>query len=70
MKHSNNAARIRLWLALTKCNEVEHRFVKYPDLQTAAFAEVNPLKKVPALIRSDKATVFESNVILNYIEDK
>jgi len=70
MKHSNNAARIRLWLALTKCNEVEHRFVKYQDLQTAAFAEVNPLKKVPALIRSDKATVFESNVILNYIEDK
>ena len=38
--------------------------------KTAAFAAVNPLKKVPALIRADGTTVFESNVILNYLEDK
>ncbi|KAL1520033.1 hypothetical protein AB1Y20_023511 [Prymnesium parvum] len=70
MKHSNNAARVRLWLALTRCDEVEHRFVQYRELQTPAFIAVNPLKKVPALIRADGEAVFESSVILNYLEDK
>ena len=50
--------------------EIETRVVTYPDLQAPEFASVNPLKKVPALIRSDGVTVFESNVILNYLEDK
>jgi glutathione S-transferase len=49
---------------------IESRVVQYPDLQTPAFAAVNPLKKVPALIRADGETVFESAVILNYLEDK
>jgi len=49
---------------------IDSRVIKYPDLQTAEFAAVNPLKKVPALIRTDGTTVFESNVILNYLEDK
>ena len=42
--------------------------MRYPDLQTAEFAAVNPLKKVPALVRADGVTVFESNVILDYLE--
>ena len=44
--------------------EIETRVVTYPDLQAPEFASVNPLKKVPALIRSDGVTVFESNVIV------
>lgn len=72
MKHSNNAARIRLWFKLKEGmgSTLERRVVTYPDLQTPEFVAVNPLKKVPALIRADGKTVFESNVILNYLEDK
>jgi len=74
MVHSNNAARVRLWMALKRDggmdDEIETRVIKYPDLQTPEFAAVNPLKKVPALIRVDGTTVFESNVILSYLEDK
>ena len=44
--------------------------VKYPDLQSAEFAKINPLKKVPALVRGDGTTVFESAVILSYLEDR
>ena len=72
MTHSNNAARIRLWLDLKEGirEKVETRVVTYPDLQTPEFAAVNPLKKVPALIRDDGVTVFESAVILDFLEDK
>ena len=72
MQHSNNAARIRLWIALKglKKNEIDVKMIAYPDLQTPEFAAINPLKKVPALIREDGVSVFESNVILNYLEDK
>jgi len=49
---------------------IDQKIIQYPDLQSAEFAAVNPLKKVPALIRTDGATVFESNVILSYLEDK
>merc|ERR1719482_2681488 len=74
MVHSNNAARVRLWMQLKKpggmADLIETKVVQYPDLQTAAFAAVNPLKKVPGLVRTDGTTVFESNVILNYLEDK
>ena len=51
-------------------DEIETRVVTYPDLQSPDFSAVNPLKKGPALIRSDGVTVFESNVILSYLEDK
>ena len=74
MLHSNNAARIRLWMALKKpggmSDLVETRMIEYPDLKTPAFAKINPLKKVPGLVRTDGTTVFESNVILSYLEDK
>lgn len=42
----------------------------YADLQTPEFAKVNPLKKVPGFITSDNTTVFESFVIMQYLEDK
>ena len=74
MVHSNNAARVRLWMQLKRPGGmeelIESRTITYPDLKTADFAKVNPLCKVPALVRTDGATVFESNVILNYLEDK
>ena len=73
MKHSNNAARIRLWLGMednTASDFVQTRMVQYTDLQSARFRAVNPLGKVPGLVRSDGITVFESNVILQYLEDK
>lgn len=72
MKHSNNACRIRLWRALKDGmeEELERCVVEYGDLKSREFAALNPLKKVPALVRADGTTVFESNVILGYLEDK
>jgi len=73
MQHSNNAARIRLWLMLKGgdvASKIDRRVIKYTDLNTQEFIAVNPLKKVPAFVRADGATVFESPVILNYLEDK
>ena len=103
MVHSNNAARVRLWMDLKRDlgmgGLIDTHMVQYPDLQSPEFEAVNPLKKVPALvrvstallfllaisrsfsdgpvtdclrsqIRTDGTCVFESNVILGYLEDK
>lgn len=72
MKHSNNAARVRLWLRLKGLDKhmIDSRMLMYPDLQTDEFKAVNPTKKVPAFITSDKQPVFESYVIMQYLEDK
>jgi hypothetical protein len=74
MLHSNNAARVRLWMKLKRptgmADAIDTCIVTYPELQSAEFAKVNPLKKVPALVRADGVTVFESNVILSFLEDK
>merc|ERR1711920_558488 len=71
MVHSNNAARIRLWHRLKEIDHlIEHRFIGYADLKSADFAAINPLKKVPALINENGDCVFESKVILDYLEDK
>ena len=51
-------------------DSIDVKMVTYPELQTASFAAINPLKKVPGLLRADGTTVFESGVILNYLEDK
>ena len=71
MQHSNNAARIRLWRSLKSGMDdaIERRVVAYPDLKSPEFAAINPLKKVPAFIRADGTCVFESAVILDYLED-
>jgi len=71
MVHSNNAARIRLWIAEKGAGDViETKMITYPDLQTAEFKAVNPLRKVPAFIEDNGANLFESFVILEYLEDK
>jgi glutathione S-transferase len=72
MAHSNNAARIRLWRLLKggMTEELDRCVVAYPDLKTPAFKVLNPLQKVPALVHADGTTVFESNVILDYLDDK
>jgi len=74
MIHSNNAARIRLWLRLKgfvgSDAPVDTHFVTYPELQAEEFVAVNPLRKVPALVFEDGNATYESQVILNYLEDK
>jgi len=71
MVHSNNAARIRIWVKKKGLEEnIETKTVTYEDLETEEFIRLNPLKKVPALIDSAGTTMFESAVILNYLEDK
>ncbi len=74
MAHSNNAARIRLWIDIKRPEGmgqfIESQMLSYTDLKTPSFEAINPMMKVPALIRTDGTTVFESNVILGYLEDK
>lgn len=83
MKHSNNAARIRLWLRLNKDVlddvavkehiSIETKWLSHDDIESDSFASVNPLKKVPALIVHDQQDapfqLFESSVIMGYLED-
>jgi glutathione S-transferase len=71
MVHSNNAARVRLYLTLAGIEDfVDQKMVVYADLQSPQFALVNPLRKVPAFITEDGQTLFESNVILQYVHEK
>lgn len=72
MKHSANAARIRLWFMLKDGvrGYIETRMMTPPDLKKEEFLNVNPLGRVPAFVREDTSCVYESNVILQYLEDK
>lgn len=71
MVHSNNAARIRIWIKLKGLTpHIETKMITYADLQSEEFARVNPMKKVPAFIDQAGRCVFESHVILGYLEDK
>merc|ERR1712166_275369 len=71
MKHSNNAARIRIWRQKKGVQDkVDRTVVEYPDLKTPMSAKLNPLLKVPAIVLSNGSTIFESPVILDYLEDK
>lgn len=72
MPHSNNAARIRIWLALKGLpnGAVTTKAVAYDDLASRAYAAVNPMRKVPALIDARGGALFESSVCLDYLEDK
>jgi len=71
MVHSNNAARIRIWIACKGLQDViETKMITYPDLQTDEFKAVNPLRKVPAYVGPDGTALFESYVILEYLADK
>lgn len=71
MVHSNNAARCRLWIrhkGLT--DKVAIKMITYADLKSDEFLKVNPCAKVPALITDKGKPVFESQVIMQYLEDK
>lgn len=72
MKHSNNGARIRLWIKYKKgaSDVIDTKVLGYADLKQPDFLSVNPLGKIPGLVRTDGVTVFESYVILDYLEDK
>jgi glutathione S-transferase len=70
MVHSNNAARCRLWIkAKGLQNKIKTVIVRYADLKSEDFAKVNPLMKVPAFITPEGETIFESFVIMQYLED-
>lgn len=72
MPHSNNAARIRLWLTLSDLHHaVRTVHTTYDVLRSDEYASINPMRKVPALIGPQgKPRLFESAVILNYLEDE
>lgn len=71
MVHSNNAARIRIWIQKKGLqDEIDSKMVTYADLQSEEFKRVNPLKKVPAFINEHGDCIFESAVIMGYLEDK
>jgi glutathione S-transferase len=71
MVHSNNAARIRIFIRKKGLDgEVDSKMILYPDLQKPEYLKINPCKKVPAFIQADGACLFESNVILGFLEDK
>jgi glutathione S-transferase len=70
MVHSNNAARCRLWIKTKGLqNKIKTIVVRYADLKGEDFRSVNPLMKVPAFITPDGVTIFESFVIMQYLED-
>mmetsp|Transcript_59032 Transcript_59032/g.140988 ORF Transcript_59032/g.140988 Transcript_59032/m.140988 type:complete len:271 (-) Transcript_59032:353-1165(-) len=72
MIHSNNAARIRLWIKLKGLSDrIDTKMITYADLKSAEYLKVNPLKKVPGLLLEDgKTNLFESRVIMSYLEDR
>lgn len=78
LQHSNNAARIRLWLRFKgllredDCKNntgVKRHLLSMADLQSPDFAKINPCRKVPALVTDTGMALFEASVIMNYLED-
>lgn len=72
LKHSNNAARIRLWLRCKGIREevVERRLLSnVADLRRPGYEEIHPGRKVPALVTSTGMQLFEGSVIMGYLED-
>jgi glutathione S-transferase len=51
----------------TLSSQVDSTFITYDDLRSEEYGKLNPLRKVPALVRGDGGTVFESDVILKYL---
>lgn len=79
-KMSNNASRIRLWLRIKgigpKNGGVETRWIESEsELKSESYTSIVPTKKCPALtiVGSDgqpTITIFESDVIMRYLEDR
>lgn len=72
MLHSNNAARVRIWLRLQGGleDQVERIVISHDDLHNGMLEHVNPLKKVPAFKTDRGLALFESFVIMQYLEDR
>lgn len=75
MKHSNNAARVRLWLRHNPHVPVDTQMITYADLATPAYAKICPTRKCPAYLepvdgKQNNVCLFESAVILDYLEYK
>jgi len=72
MKHSNNAARIRLWLALKPgmTENIESRMLTEEEMKGPELARINPRQQVPGYIRTDGVCIVEPDVIVRYLEDK
>ena len=71
MKHSNNAARIRLWMRIKDMHHVvETILLTHKDLESDEYQTINPLKKVPSLVTDKGLKLFEAQVILQYLEDR
>jgi glutathione S-transferase len=71
MLHSNNAARVRLWIKFKGMSDIiDAKMVTYPDLQSEEYKKINPLKKVPSFVTDTGNLIFESQVIMVYLEDK
>lgn len=71
MVHSNNAARIRLWIKKKGLQDViQTRMITYADLPSEEFGKVNPLRKVPAYVSEFGDCIFESSVIITYLDEK
>ena len=72
MTHSNNSARIRLWLQLKGVGEnvVKIRRLSMADLRKPDYERINPHKKVPAFVTDRDLCLFEASVIMLYLEDR
>lgn len=73
MVTSNSATRIRLWLqfkGLTASTVETKMIVSSTELQDPEFTKINPLRKVPAFVTDNGLPLFESSVIMGYLEDR
>lgn len=60
------AARVRVSI---RAKGLSVDIIDNPDVQSADFAALTPLKKVPVLVRPDGRTLPESETIVEYLED-
>ena len=74
VKHSNNSARVRLWLRLhsdSVKDQIDTVLLGHDDLDKGIkLSEINPLKKIPAFITDTGLKLYESFVIISYLEDR
>jgi len=71
MMHSNNAARIRIWIRLKNLQETIHTVIlQHDDMASEKLGEVSPYNKVPAFVTDSGLKLFESFVIMQYLEDR
>ena len=74
VQHSNNSARVRLWLRLhgdSIKDEIDTVMLRHDDLDEGVeLSNINPLKKIPAFTTDTGMSIYESFVIVSYLEDR